>query len=105
MSAETALEALGHGLCEAVAAAGDAAAKFAGDFINIESLSISGILSKLKQDNLADVAVKGIVLGEKFEDKFSLNFKLLDDIIGQIYASIVKSHTSPDFQESYAFIM
>lgn len=97
-AADEALKALGKGTCVAVAAVEDEFAKVAGTFLNIEHAYVSGSIQKLKQKDLADVAIKGIVLGKKFDKSFSLNLNLVDDLVGAIYSAIVHDHAPAKFQ-------
>eukprot|EP00938_MAST-03A_sp_MAST-3A-sp1_P004513 g4513.t1 len=91
--AEEALKTLGNDVCNAIQWIETQIVKLA-DLFNIEKIKISGSAKRLKLHDLGDVEIMGIVLGNDFDRTFEMNWSVLENIAGNIFADIVHSHTS-----------
>lgn len=93
--AQEALKTLGNDVCNVISWIEDKIAELS-KLLNIRHLRLSGSAKRLKMHDIASVEFEGIVLGKEFNRTFDMNFASIDNIAGNVYTSIVQSHTSEE---------
>jgi len=93
--AQEALKTLGNNICNVIQWIETEIVRLS-DFLNIRTIKVSGSAKRLKNFDLGNVEIEGIVLGREFNHTFEMNWSGLENLAGNIYTAIVHDHTPED---------